>query len=192
MITPLDDTHLQSELRYAIRAELAPEERVEWIGGPRPARWICMAVLLNLFGIPWTAFFLYTVFTAWERSVWPVAGTSLAIFFVAMGFFLLSSPIWLRRYALRTAYVVTDRRAVVFTGRFTGIHVRSFPPESLTSLECHEYRGGAGHLVFAHDLHEDDFGNFYWDSVGFEALADVRAAEKEVRALVASCLPGSG
>jgi hypothetical protein len=188
MISSGDDTNLLLELRNAIRAELAPGERVAWIGGPRPARWICMAVLLVLPGIPWTAFFLYTVCTAWERSAWHVAGTFLSIFFVAIGLFLLSSPIWLRRYALRTAYVVTDRRVVIFTGRFTGIHARSFPPESLTSLECYEYRGGAGHLVFARDLHEDDFGNFYWDAVGFEALADVRAAEKEVHALVASSL----
>jgi hypothetical protein len=192
MMSPGDDAHLPLELRQAIRAELAPGEHVAWIGGPRAARWICDAVLLVLPGIPWTAFFLYAACNAWERSASPVAGTFLSIFFVAIGLLLVSSPIWLRRYALRTAYLVTDRRAVIFTGRFTGIDVRSFPPESLTSVERHEYGGGSGHLVFAHDLKEDDSGDFFWEAVGFEALADVRAAEKEVRALVASSPPGSG
>jgi hypothetical protein len=48
---------------------------------------------------------------------------------------MLSSPFRMRRKALKTAYVITDQRAIMLAaGAFGSTMVRSFDPERLKDL----------------------------------------------------------
>jgi len=104
--------------------------------------------------------------------------------FVLIGLGMFSSPFWAARAALRTVYVVTDRRALVIrSGLGRGVSVRSFEPEKLGDLRREQLPDGSGNLVFGQDLNVNRSGSRYTSSYGFMAVPDVRAAEEQVLAL---------
>ena len=97
---------------------------------------------------------------------------------------MLSSPYWARRKARRSAYVLTDRRAILFTAGGRGsVTIRSFEPERLTDLRREQHADGSGDLVFAQDIRRDSDGDRHSTGVGFLAIREVKAVEELVRAL---------
>ncbi len=69
--------------------------------------------------------------------------------FLLVGLGMLTSPYWLGRKAVRTVYVVTSQRAIIFTGRvFGGVNIQTFMPDRLTSMTRNERADGSGDLIF--------------------------------------------
>jgi hypothetical protein len=74
------------------------------------------------------------------------------IVFVVVGLGMLCSPLWMIHKARTTAYLVTDRRAIIFQGGWS-THVRSFGPSALGQLERREKGDGSGDIILAKEAH---------------------------------------
>jgi hypothetical protein len=184
------DGTLPLELSDLINAELTQGERAVWVGQPNPGRFARTSIGIVLFAIPWTAFSVFWIAGA-SGFKWPDFSKGFGIFplfgipFVLVGLGMLSSPLWMRRKAKRTAYVITDKRAIVLTGQgWRGVSVRSFEPDCLTDLERTQYPDGSGNLVFHHQYNAGQRGAQNPTDVGFMAVANVKEVEDLVRELV--------
>lgn len=182
---------LPNELRSMIESEIHAGERIAWVEQPVPGRLARASWPIVLFGIPWTAFAIFwTASAAWGISNSRNAGFFWAfplfgLPFILIGLGMLSSPFWIRQQASRSAYVLTDRRAIIFRAGWRGsVTVRSFEPERLNDLRRKQNTDGSGDLVFVQDLHRDSDGDSRSTDVGFLAVSDVKAVEALVRGLV--------
>ncbi|MGD0261899.1 MAG: hypothetical protein ABSD29_19190 [Verrucomicrobiota bacterium] len=186
--------NLPPELVTLVDRELESGEHVEWAAQPIPGRLARSAIPTVLFGIPWTAFAIFWTAMAaaglWRKKsegefgwfrLFPLWGVP----FILIGFGMLSSPFWARRQAKRTAYVLTDRRAIIISvGWRSKVSLRSFDPPALMDLRRTERADGSGDLVFTSDQHTGNRGRDYSTAVGFTAIKDVKEVEERVRRLV--------
>lgn len=171
---------LPQRLRSLVESELRPRERIAWLEQPIPGRMALWELPTMVFGIFWTAGSMSWWRDAYKMERELVWFSAFHLPFILIGFGMLSSPYWARRMALRSAYVLTDRRAILFTAGWLGnVTVRSFEAERLTILRCKKHADGSGDLVFAIDTDYDDGST----DVGFLAIRKVKVAEKLVRAL---------
>lgn len=190
-----DATSIPPELRAMIENELQSGERITWTGQPIPGRTTKGSWGIILFGIPWTAFAVFWTYMAsgplrnTHHNPGPI-GYLFPLFgvpFILIGLAMLSSPFWLRRMAARTVYVLTDRRAILFTGglRRGSMTVRSFQPDQLRQLQRNQNSDGTGDLIFTQDIDTGKNGNQYPRDVGFIGIRDVKQVEELVRNLAA-------
>ena len=129
------------EIQKQIQAELQPGERIRWSGQPvAGAASFNLAWIPFLFAIPWTAFAIFWTLAAAGmlfghsnagheplvlRLVFPLFGVP----FILIGVWMLITP-WrakkkVQSMAEKTAYVITDRRAIIFDFGFaTGLMVK--------------------------------------------------------------------
>ena len=190
MHTPITDLwQLPPNLRTLVESELNDEEKIKWVGVPIPRRFAMRAIPIVLFGIPWTAFALFWMAGAsgfripdfkQVTDLFPLFG----IPFVLIGFGMLSSPYWMIRKARKTAYVLTNVRAILFDGGFSTT-IRSFGPERLKDLRRKQRSDGSGDLIFERKHTRDSDGDRQTTDHGFLAISDVKAVEDLVRQLVA-------
>ncbi len=173
------------------KAELNAGERVRWSDQPIPALYARRSLALALFGIPFTAFSVFWMAAASGFKAPELSRGGFSFFplfglpFLLVGASLLLSPLWMRLAARRTAYVLTDRRAIVFSAKLLGAtSVRSFEPSSLKDLERIQRTDGSGDLVFERIQQRDSDGNTRTTDVGFLAIADVKKVETLVKQLV--------
>ena len=141
------ESQIPRELREKADRELESGEHVEWLEMPVPRYFTPAATACFLFGIPWTAFAIFwTAGAAWGTSkggdfgffrLLPLFGVP----FIVVGFGMLSGPIWAYRKALKTVYVITNRRAITFDGGRTST-IRSYPPEELRNVYRKERKMG--------------------------------------------------
>jgi hypothetical protein len=184
-----DFMKLPPDLQARITHALQPGEVVFWAGQPDPGSYMRRGLLLWLFFIPWTAFSLFWMAGAAGFSL-PDAGISLFFALLGLPFLLiglggLSAPLWLRRVARDTLYVVTSQRALVLEGRRQTM-VRSWPPEALTAVTCSARADGSGDLLFATEAWDDGRGNRGHRQRGFFAVRDVRMAQACLQRLAAT------
>ena len=176
--------HLQSK----VERELESGERLEWIEMPIPRFFTPTATGAFLFGIPWTAFAVFwTAGAAWGTSKAEGAGFFRAfplfgVPFVLIGLGMLSSPLWAHRKALRTVYVITNRRAITFYGGRT-ITIRSYPPDRLQDVYRKERKDGSGDVIIARRAWRDSDGDRQSEELGFLRVRDVKAVELRLRKL---------
>jgi hypothetical protein len=203
------DSRLPDDLDARVRSELAPGERLLWVGQPRPGRFARSAIPIALFGIPFTAFALFWIAMASGMLVGGFRGGNngpggfgalfacfplFGVPFLLVGLGMLTSPYWLRRLARRTCYALTDRRAILWqAGWLGGVEVRSYGPADLTKLRRTEYADGGGDLVFEEVVTwgRDGRGNATVNRQqrGFLAIDNVRQIEELLRKAL---LPGDG
>src|SRR5207237_9018675 len=107
-----DHSPLPPDLAARVDAELAPGERLVWTGQPRPDLAARPAFCLLPFGIVFGGFAVVWMVMAGVVTAGFLAPCGLP--FLAIGIWLMFSPLWLRRMARNTAYGLTDRRAVVW------------------------------------------------------------------------------
>lgn len=193
-----DNSSLPPELDSRVRAELNEGEHLLWVGQPRP-RWLSgEALVLALFGLPFTGFAVFwTAMALWMGAaanggknnpglLFQVCFPMFGLPFIVIGLGLLSSPYWQRRRALRTCYALTDRRALVWeAGNFGSVTVRSYEPGALKAMERVEYADGSGDLVFE-EVRRVWAGSqgrrrTSTERRGFLAVDDVRTIEALVR-----------
>lgn len=189
MINPTD-VILPQDLADLVADEIAPGERIAWVGQPIPSRYARRGLGTALFGIPFTAFAFFWIAVASGFKM-PDFSHGFRLFplfgipFVLVGLGMLSSPFWMYLKATRTVYVITDRRALtVERGLWQGVSVRSFEPERLTDLNRTQYPDGSGNLVFQRDYHVSNRGGGHFTDIGFLAIPDVKEAEDRIRDLV--------
>ena len=117
-----------------VDAELAKGSASSGPASPSPGAFSVSSLPFVLFGIPFTAFAFFWIAVAGAFRFPGVPGPFglFALFgipFVIVGLGLLMSPFWMYLKARRTAYAITDRRALVIEPDLWGrIIVRSFEP----------------------------------------------------------------
>ena len=143
-----------------------------------------------LLGIPWTALAVFWMAGAigFKMPDFSHGFDPLPLFgvpFVLAGFGMLSSPYWMMREAKKTAYVITDRRAIVLAGGPRGSTViRSFEPDRLKDIRLVQKADGTGDLIFERTWALDDHGmQTSRTDHGFLAIADVRSIEQTISRL---------
>lgn len=177
-------TEVSYELQMLIDAELDPEEKLRWTGQPKPTRFVWHTLPVVLFAIPWTAFAVFWMFGAAGFKVpdFKNPESYFCLFglpFVLIGLGMLSSPLWVMRRARRTAYALTDKRAIILVkGRSTKI--RSYPAEQLSLLQKRIRQDGSGDLIFVRELSITNKGSHPTLNPcdrGFYGIAQVKEVE---------------
>ncbi len=189
---------LPETLGNLVRGELAQGEVVRWVAQPKPGRWAIKSLGIALFGIPFAGFAVFWIIKGFEMNAWtaehfPDKGGGMDLCFplfglpfVLVGLAMLSSPLWMMYKANQTAYVITDRRAIVLEGGW-GIHIRSFGPGDIDSIRRTLYADGTGDVVFAKELTgTSSGGRVQIKEWGFYAVPNPKEAEELLAALRSS------
>lgn len=156
MPDPQLSSALPPALEQSLRRELIAAEHLLWRGQPRPGK-LARGFGIWLFALPWTAFALMWeafAFLPWVTAlrtpdwlqwsfgiVFPLFGLP----FIAVGLWMLWTPIRALRRAGRTAYALTERRLlrVVDAGEIT---VASVLLHQIGPIDRREDRQGFGDL----------------------------------------------
>ena len=111
---------ISRELQARVKRELEPGESIAWMEQPVPRFFTISSITMILCAIPWTAFSIFWIcsaagfkmpnFSRGGFSLFPLFGLP----FVLIGLGMFSSPFWAYRRALKTVYVITNRRAIAF------------------------------------------------------------------------------
>jgi hypothetical protein len=176
------------ELEEKVERELESGERIVWMEQPIPRYFTAMSTGAFLFAIPWTAFAVFWIcgasgfkvpdFSKGGFSFFPLFGVP----FVLIGLGMLSSPFWARRKALKTVYVITDRRAITIDGGWTTT-IRSYPPERLQNVCRKEKRDGTGDVILAERVWSGTEGRQQTQDLGFLNISDPKTVEQMLRKL---------
>ena len=172
---------LPPEIAAAIIARLAPDERVTWSVQPIAARLVAHSVLNAGCGIPILASaILWTAFSLFGHAI---ILSLFGLLLVFLGLCMVVNPYFVRYRAHRTAYVITNQRALIYQQGFLGGPLlRSYTPEQLGGVECTRYSDGTGDLIFEREWRTDSDGGKVSTEIGFMAVADIDSAEAAVRA----------
>ena len=153
MLEPIAaDVELPAALRQGIEAELEAGERLCWVVQPLAgplARARVPAALLVLVSIAsmFVSIWLPRARGLMEGRPMPAGVFVIAGVFVAIGLPFLVSPVWAYRKALRTAYVITDRRAMRVVDWPPGkVRIQSCRFEDIDRVLCVENADGSGNL----------------------------------------------
>ena len=176
---------IPSKIRQHLNRELEPMETVQWMVQPQPVYFTPKAKTAFIFAIPWTAFALFWTAGAAVGSSSDGEVGFMAYFgipFIVIGLLLLSSPLWAYRRALKTVYVITDRRAITFDGgrRMT---IRSYTPDKLRDVYRNENPDGTGDVILNKKewLNSDDHHQV--EELGFLRIQEPREVERILKKL---------
>lgn len=174
-----------------LRQELAPGERLLWHSRaiPRAKRGSMASIL---FAIPWTAFAVFwtaMAFTVTRAGAGAAAGAdglmqwvfpAFGLPFIAVGLFMFARPLLSRMAAARTAYGITNQRAIQLMAR-RGVLSESVPLTRIATFTRHERSDGSGTLQIS--LSGAAPLAARTQTTGFElgAVPDVRRAEHTLR-----------
>lgn len=183
------DTFIPRYLKDKVENELETGEHIQWIDMPIPQFFNPGSTAAFLFGIPWTAFALFwTAGAAWGTShaengpglfsVFPLFGLP----FILIGFGMLSSPIWAYRKALKTVYVITDKRAMTFEGG-RSLTIRSYPPDKLQNIYRKEKKDGSGDVIIRVKAWVDSDGDRRSEGLGFLRVKNPKDVEEKLKRL---------
>lgn len=181
------DMTIPAFLRELVNRELERDERIEWLGMPKPTFFSTTSTGAFIFAIPWTAFAIFWIAGASNfkipdfdkgEDLFPLFGVP----FVLIGIGMLSTPLWTYRKSLRTVYVITDRRAITFEGGFR-MTIRSFPPERLTYIYRTQRRDGSGDVVIESRESVDSDGHKQVEERGFMYVRKAQEVERMLKQL---------
>lgn len=194
------DGNLSADWIERVEAELGDGERLIWAEQPVVGRYARQALPIVLFGIPFTAFALFWMASAWVMMFgFPGGGREVqgpglpfslfpyfGIPFVLVGLGMLSSPFWYSRQAKRTCYALTSQRAIIWQGStFGSVSVRSYGAEALGKISRTEHPDGSGDLVLEQIVEEgtDSDGHRTARTIrhGFIAISNVKQVEALLR-----------
>ncbi len=187
----VDLYELSPELRTLVDNELDRDEKIAWLGRPDPKAAGRGYLPIQLFAIPWTAFSIFWICGAAGFKIpefkqgfdfFPLFG----IPFLLIGIGMLTAPIWGKRLASQSVYVLTNRRAIIFKKEFSGMSIRSFQPDQLRGLERKQHADGSGDLIFTQEIPGHGDNGPHIGKVGFLGVANVKQVEDLVEQLAAS------
>ena len=185
----MNKLQIPADLREKIDRELAPGEVIHWVDQPIARLLTAGSIIRFLFGIPWTAFFLFwTWHTLGLKTLFMNGLTSsmlLPLFgvpFLLIGFAMLSAPLTAKRNSQNIVYIVTDQRAISFEG-IKPRTIRSYLPNQLQSVYRQENKNGSGNVIITIHYVKDHEGNEIKEYVGFIDIRDPKGAEKFLKEL---------
>ena len=139
---------LPPDLEARVQAELAPGEKLIWVGQPLASRFLVWSIPIVLMGLFVTGFAIFWISMAVSMGA-PFFFPIFGLIFVVVGAGLVTSPFWMMRRARNTCYALTDRRAIVWeAGWFGTVRVFSYTPNALGKMYRQERGDGSGDLVF--------------------------------------------
>lgn len=171
-----------SEVQAAIDREVSPGEPVIWAGQPEAWSLVRPLAPMSLMGALGFALTVFLLAFSGGTAPWPLVWLVGALFLVVTAGLVLS-PLLMRLEERQTAYILTDRRAIVCEGRVVGSSgARSYWSRGLRIVECRQRRGGRGDVVFERYEREapGEFGKEI-SRFGFLGVGDVREVERLVR-----------
>lgn len=187
-----NNLHIPPRLREIIDRELEPHEVIQWIEQPIPQFFTAGSIALVMFGIPWTAFSLFWMWGASGFGTLFIQGiTPMILFplfglpFVLVGFGMLSAPLWTRRLALQTVYLITNRRAISIEGG-KELTIRSYSPKQLQTVYRQENKDATGNVLITIRYWKDSDGDERKESIGFMQIRNPQQVEKLLKALADS------
>ena len=188
---PSNPQALPPEIQQRVASQLRDGETQVWAAQPIPRLLSRRMISISLGGLALAGFALFWIITTHlvhQRmgqfadlfAILPIVGLP----FLLIGLVMAAAPVWAAKRAARTAYVLTDQRAIMFRCRWSrGVTVHSYEPGRLTSIERDEAPDGTGDLIF------EQFVEYNKDAPlgpnsrirrGFLGIADVRAVEELV------------
>lgn len=177
------EQELPRPLHDKIDAELESSERLEWIGMPAAKYFTLVSTVAFLMAMPFTAFaVVWIVIATWGTRAAGDQPLPLQWFglcglpFVFIGLAMFTAPFWAHRKALRTAYVITDRRAIILEGGWW-MTVRSFRPSKLQGTYRRERPDGTGDVILTRTTTTDSEGHQRATELGFLRIKNPRAVE---------------
>ncbi len=161
-----------ARLRNLVEEELEADETIVWVGQPLARRFVLRSLPRMIMGIPFAGFALF-----WIGG----GGFNVPLMFlVLLGFWMMLSPFLELRRAKNTAYVLTDRRAIIVrSGRSTV--AQSCGPEVLKDTLRRERADGSGDLNFDTTIQHIHPSFARTSSMGFVAIPNVKDVEKLAR-----------
>jgi hypothetical protein len=166
-----------------VNAELHDGESIVWSSAPKPGNLVLKTLPVILFAVPWTGFAVFWMVMAggFNSGSGFQIGSVFALFgvpFVLIGIGMLLSPFLVIRAARESAYVITDRRALVFTAKpWGGTAITSFPPDQLKNLTRNQRLDGSGDVVFQDRVSSAGNGDKFVQKIGFIGVDDAKAVE---------------
>jgi len=172
----------------AIRSELQPGERLLWSGRPDPIRGMLPTFAIWLFAIPWTCFAVFWIASAYGMGSHAnnTGGGGFAFFplfglpFVLVGIGMLSSPFFAYLKLKSTLYGLTDRRAIIVSGKNTK-SVDSYDGSNIGHIQRTERADRSGTLSFAQKISNNGKNGPQTTNIGFVGIPEVRSVEQILR-----------
>ena len=139
--------------RETIQQALEPDERIVWIGQPRPSRVIRRGWIPILCGCFYLALLLLMLYSRLERLPGGLHDPELiptlliALPFLAAGGFVLTKPLRDIAHTTHVYYIITSTRALIF------VHTKktslfSFTPSDIRKATVHKEPDGSGDIYF--------------------------------------------
>ncbi len=174
---------LPGRLQQTVEEELRTDETPVWVGQPLRRRFARLATPMLVLGL-----LAVVAQVLWVRHVRRTGfGLDMALWaipFAALTLAMLLSPLWFMHSAKRTAYVVTDQRAIIFLGGVVR-SVYSFRPSRLRRIRLYPRPDGSGDIVFTYLIWYAQGGTTLVPRMdnGFYGITDLSGAEKAIRKL---------
>ena len=160
-----------------VRKEFRADEHLKWAGCPNPARYAMInGLYVCLFGILLTAFGILAEYMAFAWDA-PVSEHSMAILFIAIGLAMSVRPIWHYWTALRTIYVVTDQRLLVFVD-FFGRNIERYGPPF--EIKHRIYSDGSGSIFVSREQPAGNDVAPHESTIGLYAIPKVSEVEHHI------------
>jgi hypothetical protein len=146
-MTPSDDS------TNALRAVMAPGERLQWSGRPGPAAlpgWQLDAkpLVVGLPSLATALFLLWSILSSPFTGIFDLICLAAGLFFLCTALWQLSASLRAALAVRRTLYAVTDRRLLILTS-FPRRRLRAFTPDMLDEPQLRDRGDGFGDVVFA-------------------------------------------
>ena len=133
-----------------------------------------------------TAFSLFSMWMASGFGALFMNGFTPVMFyivpFILIGFYMLFSPFMAKKAALKTIYIITDRRAILFEGH-SPMTIRSYLPNQLQNVYRQENKNGLGNVMINLRSVRDSESGERTKSIGFMNIRDPKGVEKFLREL---------
>jgi len=184
--------NLPFALRQMVEAELNDHEHPLWASQPKPGRMASKALPITLFAIPFTAFAVFWIYGASGFKMPDFSKGGFSFFplfglpFLLVGLGMLTSPLWKMMAAKRTLYVLTEKRAIIFSGGWR-TDIRSFSADQLQVLSRKQRADGSGDIVFKREVsYSNQESNLYNREIGFFGINNVKEVEDKIREVAKS------
>lgn len=172
--------NISTQLNTAIKNELDRGEVIKWLSKPQPRFFSPKVRGVFLFAFPWTAFSLYWMIIAGQSD--NILFTMIGLPFLLIGLGMLLTPVWSYYKSTKTAYVITNKRAITFEGGIS-VTIRSYTPEKLHNIYRVERKNGVGDVIISFREWRDSRGAVRKEELGFLNIKNPHDIEKQLNAL---------
>jgi hypothetical protein len=177
----MNEHFISKHLKERVNRELEPGEHVEWLGKPIPRYFTRIARSVYVFGIPWTAFAIF-----WTIGYVRQEGHGSAVLpglpFILIGLVVLATPIWCYRRALKTVYVITNKRAITIQEGWS-CSTQSYYSDNLQDIYSKEQKDGTGDVIITCQALRDSWIARYSEPLGFLHIKNPKEIEKKLKKL---------